>query len=527
MTQSDKNWLKADHKNTIHILYKCLVPWNKPFIMSFKQHSLHTKRGYTSWSQPLTSRMSSPKQVIMVVAIVVSSGLIMVFSKWIVDATKRVALSTSKVIVNAASQTLGTPMIKDDLWNINVLLLGYGGGKHQGALLTDSIIVASYDEKLWSVSMLSLPRDLYVLKNKKAWYGKINGMLSTNLGISDGLDQAALLTISKIEEVVWVKIPYYIMIDFQWFESIVNTLGGIDIFVPKNFIDPAYPVDRNGTYTTFRVNSGQQIMDGPTALKYVRSRHSTSDFSRSARQRDVIKSIINKALKTENVTNISVLRELYNQYSKIVTTNVTYQEMLWMVPNLEKMDHVISNGLTSECGYGWYKMMKAGCFLYTPNSALVGGASVLLPNGSTINNPSIYKYIQNYAFFALHNQWYQIENPSIEVVNAIGSNAPRTRYIRRVDAGIDMAVKLMKFNFNIQGSRFLAGRNNTKEQLEETIVKINGTGNTYPETLKVLNMILDIDRVETWADLSWFDMQIFLGNSYVQKYGNELFNINQ
>jgi hypothetical protein len=47
----------------------------------------------------------------------------MIFSKAIADATKRIALSTSKVIVNAASQTLGTPMIKDDLGHVNVLLL--------------------------------------------------------------------------------------------------------------------------------------------------------------------------------------------------------------------------------------------------------------------------------------------------------------------------------------------------------------------------------------------------------------------
>jgi hypothetical protein len=95
--------------------------------------------------------------------------------------------------------------------------------------------------------------------------------------------------------------------------------------------------------------------------------------------------------------------------------------------------------------------------------------------------------------------------------------------MRRADAGINMAVKLQKFNFNIQGSRFLAGRNNTKEQVEETIIRIHGTG-SFPETLKTLPMLLEYDRVETGVDLSGYDMQIILGNSYVQKYGNEIFN---
>lgn len=455
---------------------------------------------------------------------VVSALFILRYAQSLRAMAKTVLYSTSRAVVSVASQALWTPMIKDEFGHVNVLLMWYGWGSHQGAFLTDSIMIASYDEKRNSVSLLSLPRDILVFKNKQHWYGKVNSYFNFQLWQSDNMDEAAIGTIQKMEEMFWIKIPYYTLIDFKWFESVVDALWGIEVNVPQILIDNQYPIDRNGTYTTVRFNSGLQYMNGESALIYARSRHSTSDFSRSRRQHDVIKAIIQKALKTENLTNLTVLRSLYSEYSSKVTTNITYQHILGLVSKIDRwLPQVISNGLTSECGYGWYKMMKPWCLLYTPPSELVGWASALIPNGATVSNPSNYKYLQNYAFFVLHNQGYQIERPSIEVVNGIGTNAPRSRYISRWSAGIDMAVKLKKFNFVVEWSRMLAGRN-SKEFSQDTVVRISGSGDQYPETLKALSMILDYDRIETWAILSWFNMQIVLGNTYVQKYGDKIFN---
>lgn len=78
------------------------------------------------------------------------------------------------------------------------------------------------------------------------------------------------------------------MIDFAGFKDIINILGGISIDVPESILDREYP-DNNWGYMTFQVQKGLQNFDGDTALKYARSRHSTSDFDRSNRQQLIIK----------------------------------------------------------------------------------------------------------------------------------------------------------------------------------------------------------------------------------------------
>jgi anionic cell wall polymer biosynthesis LytR-Cps2A-Psr (LCP) family protein len=69
-------------------------------------------------------------------------------------------------------------------------------------------------------------------------------------------------------------------------------------------------------------------LDGDTALKYARSRHTTSDFSRSQRQQQLIKAIMDKLLQKENLTNIDTLRELYDTYTRMVKTNISSKEMI-------------------------------------------------------------------------------------------------------------------------------------------------------------------------------------------------------
>jgi anionic cell wall polymer biosynthesis LytR-Cps2A-Psr (LCP) family protein len=107
------------------------------------------------------------------------------------------------------------------------------------------------------------------------------------------------------------------------------------------------------------MGSGLQHMNGVTALQYARSRHSTSDFSRSLRQQQVIKAIFEKLTATENLTNMNKLRELYDNFTKMVMTNVSFQESVGMMKYAYQLKNYFSHGFTSECGYGGYKMMKA------------------------------------------------------------------------------------------------------------------------------------------------------------------------
>ena len=94
-------------------------------------------------------------------------------------------------IAYVASSTIGTNMTTDtESKNINILLVGYGGGKHGGAQLADTIMIASYNPKLHSVSMLSLPRDLIVL-DEQGETVKINSILSRAYNSNGGDIRAA------------------------------------------------------------------------------------------------------------------------------------------------------------------------------------------------------------------------------------------------------------------------------------------------------------------------------------------------
>ena len=97
----------------------------------------------------------------------------------------------------------------------------------------------------------------------------------------------------QLTKITGLTIPYYVLLDFQGFEDIINTLGGVDINVAKPLTDTTYP-DRQRGIMTFKVNSGMNHFSGETALMYARSRHSTSDFDRSLRQQQIVQAVIAK-----------------------------------------------------------------------------------------------------------------------------------------------------------------------------------------------------------------------------------------
>ncbi|MBO7505504.1 LCP family protein [bacterium] len=72
----------------------------------------------------------------------------------------------------------------------------------------------------------------------------------------------------------------------------------MDVYVTETIYDPKYPADDMINYDPFYIESGRQHLDGKTALKYARSRHTTSDFARSLRQQELIIAIKDKMLSS-------------------------------------------------------------------------------------------------------------------------------------------------------------------------------------------------------------------------------------
>jgi len=446
---------------------------------------------------------------------------------YLVKADKIKFPSIWKATVNIISEKFGEEMQKDEYWNVNVLLVWVGWDGHQWWYLSDTIIVASRNQELWAVTMISVPRDLYV---KATWYvGKINWLFARGYGYNK--DKSISWWVQalwwKLEDMMWLKIPYYAVIDFKWFKEVVDTLSWVEIDVPYTIHDTTYP-DEHLWYETFHIWAWLQTLDGDTALKYARSRHTTSDFSRSQRQQQLIKAITDKLLQKENLTNIDTLRELYDTYTRMVKTNISSKEMIWAVKYASNQPKIFSFGLNTYCTYSSYKLTDAGCFLYNGNRDAFNGLSVIIPNGWTASNVSFYDYIRNFASFVMHDQWYLVENPRIIIKNAIDKSYASKNGKSPTWWAMKVAVKMKKYWFNI------AGTENSNEPYEYTTAVVYG--DDYQDTIRMLQNFFPITVVMTWQVLTpeltwenlelteeeiqeqqdlWYEMELYIWNDFI------------
>ena len=451
--------------------------------------------------------------------------------------------SFTKNTVETLSQKLGEDMETDEMWNVNILLIGHGGADHAGGFLADSIIVASWSPDIGSVTMVSVPRDLYINSSEyhvrwkinsvfaSAYYQKrdVTSLVDTGVDVASLTDEekhalrmeyAAKVMSEKLSEIMGLDIPYYAIVDFHEFEALIDHLWGVDIDVPQRLYDTAYPDGK--TYTTLSIPKGINHFDGATALKYARSRHSTSDFDRSRRQQQIIEVVVDKLMDKENFKSVSTLKNLYADYTRMVFTNVSVQEIIGAFQHINSVDHMFSFVLSTNCVYANYAKTDPGCFLYVPSRDAFGGSSVILPSGATPTSVSFYEYINHFVFFVAHNPEYLIENPRLVIENGIDKTVAANLRKKASGHAGDMAVKLKKYGFNI------VDIDNAEEPLLETSLFVAGTGITYPHTLEMLRMFLDVNHIYPNQDLgTGVDAVLVLGNDYLEKMGTAKFNYNK
>lgn len=188
----------------------------------------------------------------------------------------------------------GTQLIGEEEGRVNIVLLGIPGGglAVDGPDLTDTVMVASLSTENNNGFLFSLPRDLYV---KIPGYG--NTKLNAVYKIGNSQAGAGGETVRQVVgEVLGLDLPYYVRVDFSGFEQLVDELGGITIEVEKDLYDDQYPTLDKG-YEVLDIKAGTYTMDGAMALKYARSRQSTSDFDRAKRQQKLILAIREKSVE--------------------------------------------------------------------------------------------------------------------------------------------------------------------------------------------------------------------------------------
>ncbi|MEM7801695.1 MAG: LCP family protein, partial [Chloroflexota bacterium] len=213
----------------------------------------------------------------------------------------------------------------------NVLLIGSDSATGQDAeesARTDSLIIVSINKNYGSASVLSIPRDLYLyLPGSRE--ARINTAYSTG-NASNYPGGGVKLLKDTILFNFGIPIHYYAKIDFDGFEEIVNSIGGIEIANSCALNDwilkePGLDIHEEDNYVQFTLEPGIHQMDGFMALWYARSRRTTSDFDRGRRQQQILGAVLDKSIDLNLMTQVP---SMWKAFQDTIETDMDLGQML-------------------------------------------------------------------------------------------------------------------------------------------------------------------------------------------------------
>lgn len=174
-------------------------------------------------------------------------------------------------------------------------------GEFGSSIRTDTMILISLDPQSDRVGILSIPRDLYV---EIPGYGLQRINYAYQAGELEGPGGGPRLAMQTVQYNFGIRVNEYVMVNFETFIDVIDLIGGIHINVPYPINDPTYP-DMNYGYDPFYIDAGWQQLDGETALKYARSRHTSDDIDRNKRQQQVLYAIRDKVLTANKIPELA------------------------------------------------------------------------------------------------------------------------------------------------------------------------------------------------------------------------------
>ena len=248
--------------------------------------------------------------VVALAAVGIAAGV------WYYNISQSLSGGTDEEITNVVEEDENEPYY--------VLVLGSDSRSEDGSgSRSDSMMVVRVDEENQQVSLLSIPRDLYVYMGDHG-YQKINA--ATAYG---GYDYA----IEIVNQLLGIEISYYVFVYFSGFEDLVDSLGGVTVEVPE------------GTYYNgVWVEAGDAVeIDGEEALVLARCRkgypegtgaYAKGDYQRTINQRNLVKAIAKKVLDSD----VSDFPDIIEAAVECVDTNMSATRLLTLAKNMKGMD---------------------------------------------------------------------------------------------------------------------------------------------------------------------------------------------
>lgn len=341
-----------------------------------------------------------------------------------------------------------SPLKKDSNGRSNFLILGTSEDDpgHEGANLTDSMMIVSISQDKKDAYMFSIPRDLYVeygMGCNSGYSGKINEYFScSNDGTSTNDEQDRLTkTQAFVGDIFGLDIQYGIHINQTVIKEIVDAVDGVDVDIEGSGDAPGI-LDRNAdwrcNYTCYYVqyDNGIHHLDGEHALYLSMARGDDnglltyglprSNFDREINQQKIIMAVKDKAVSTGMITNLSAVSKLIDALGNNLRTNIKIEEIrtLMQTGSEIKASDVHSVSLID----GNNKVMATGAY---------GDASVVMPSAGIFQYDDLKAFIQkNLTQYAVFN-----EAAPVAVLNGSGKDGLGQREAGKLtDAGFDVII---------------------------------------------------------------------------------------
>jgi LCP family protein required for cell wall assembly len=199
---------------------------------------------------------------------------------------------------------------------VNILLLG-SDYRPESGYRTDVIMLLSINPQYKSVSIVSFPRDLWVT---------IPGWYEERINVVHQLGGFELLA-DTFQYNFGVRPDRYVMVDFQGFLKVIDSLGGIEVYAEQNLADQCNHTINPTSWCS--VGPGRVHMNSEMALWYSRARYTTSDFDRTRRAQEVVQAVFKKFMSLDAISKAPELYEIYTEY---VETNLTLSDVLSLLP---------------------------------------------------------------------------------------------------------------------------------------------------------------------------------------------------